>query len=381
METSTETPEATFDIIESIRKHVEQLKPFVPKRGLVCIGDYAAKILLKTPVVNRDSGVKSVFIQKSSEETLKALQSVANSQDVLAVDAEVDTHFWVNVNSYLAQNAAYAQQLKTYADSLHEAIVFVSLWEGLGSALLPNFVSQFKSSNASSVALAVFPSKAQPSDAYFNTLASIGLCAANDSAAIVLLDRDFIEDYVGIDRNGSRMKGNTILNYLLEMMLTKETLTQELSELSRALNVKFYSAFCVTGASFRVYGSFQSMLDAASLNSFLPSDLTTASVLYLLVRAPLNLKDKLSRGKIEMATAKWSKRILNVKSIYVSEPIYVDDTSDRVDIFVFAGSFDMTELVGLLQKKASKIKNDAMKKGLIKEEEWAAVVKNLTAEQ
>ena len=123
------------------------------------------------------------------------------------------------------------------------------------------------------------------------------------------------------------------------------------------------------------------MLDAASLNSFLPFDLATASVLYLLVRAPLSLKDKLSKGKIEMATAKWSKRILNVKSIYVSEPIYVDDASDRVDIFVFAGSFDMAELAGFLQKKASKMKNDTVKKGLIKEEEWVAVVKSLTAEQ
>lgn len=381
METSTETPEAAFDIMESIRKHVEQLKPFLPKRGLVCIGDYPAKILLRAPAVSQANGVMPVFIQKSNEEMLKTLQSVAVSQDVLAVDADVDTHFWFNVNSYLAKNEAYAARLRNLTDSLHEAIVFVPLWEGLGSALLPTLVSQFKSSNASSVALAVLPSKAQPSDAYFNALASIGLCAANDTAGIVLLGRDSVEDYVGVDRNGSRMRGNVILNYLLDMMIAKDTLTQELSELSRALNVKLYSAFCVTGASFRLYGSFQSMLDAASLNPFLTFDLTTATVLYVLVRAPLSLKDKLSRGKIEMATAKWSKRIPSVKSIYVSEPIYADDASDRVDIVVFAGNFDMAELTGFFQKKASKVKNDAVEKGLIKEEEWTAVVKSLTAEQ
>jgi hypothetical protein len=381
METSTEAAEAPFDVIESIRKHVEQLKPIIPNRGLICIGDYPAKILLKTPVPSHDNSVKSIFIQKSNEQTLKSLQSVVSGQDILAIDAEVDTHFWFNVNAYLAQNENHARELRNFADSLHEAIVFVSLWEGLGSALLPTLISQFKSSNASSVALAVVPSKAQPSDAYFNALASIGLCAANDSAAVILLGRDFIEDYVGVDRKGSRMKGNRILNYLLEMTLDKDTLTQELAELSRAFNVKLYSAFCVTGASFRVYGSFQSMLDAASLNSFVPFDLATASVLYLLVRAPLSLKDELSRGKIEMATAKWSKRIPSVKSIYVSEPILVDDANDRVDIVVLVGNFDMTELTGFLQKKAAKVKNDAVKKGLIKEEEWAAVVKNLTAEQ
>ncbi len=380
METPNESVEAVFDVIESIRKHVEQLKPSTPKRGLVCIGDYPQKILLRTPTLNQSSSVIPIFIQKSNEEGVKALQTIAGGPEVLAVDADADTTFWFNVNTYLAKNEAYAARLKNLADSLHEAILFVSLWEGLGSALLPNLITQFKSSNASSVALAVLPSKAQPSDAYFNALASIGLCAANDYAAMVLLGRDSIEDYVGVNRNGSRMKGNNIVNYILDMMIAKDTFTEELSELSRAFNVKLYTAVCVTGASFRVYGSIQSMLDAASLNVFLSFDLSTASVLYLLIRAPANLKETLTRGKIEMATAKWSRRIPGVKSIYVSEPIYVDEANDRVDIIVFVGGFDTAELTGFLQKKAAKVEDDAVKKGLIKEEEWAAVVKSLATE-
>ncbi len=381
METLTEMQETAFDVIESIRKHVDLLKPITLKRGLISVGDYPAKILLKAPVDSRTTGMTTTFFEKSNEETLKALKSVVTSQDILAITSAVDTHFWFNVNEYIAKNEAYALQLKTLTETIREAIVFASLWEGLGSALLPNLVSQFKASNASAVALAILPSKAQPSDAYFNTLASIGLCAANDYAAVVLLGRDFAEDYVGVDRAGLMMKGNSVLNYLLDIMISKDTLMQELNELSRAMNVKLYSAFCVTGASYKVFGNFRSLLDAASLNMFLPFDLSTASVLYLLVRAPLSLKDKLSRGKIEMATAKWSKRISNVKSIYVSEPIYMDDTSDRVDIIVLAGNFDLSELAGSLQKKAAKVKNDVVRKGLIKEEDWAAVVANLATEQ
>jgi len=380
METSVETVVASFDIIESIRKHIAQLKPLMPKRGLVCIGEYPAKILLKEPFVETTSGILPIFIQKSSEEILRT-QSIAGSHDVLGVDADVDTHFWFNVNSYLAKNEGYAARLKSMTENLHETILFVSLWEGLGSALLPTLISQFKTANANSVTLAVLPSKAQPSDAHFNALASIGMCASNDAAAVVLLGRDFVEDYVGVDRNGSRMKGNSIINYLLEMMLAKETLTQELSELSRAFNVKMYTILSVTGASFKVYGSFETMLDAASLNPFLSFDLSSASVLYVLVRVPLHLKDKLPRGKIELATAKWSKRILSIKSIYVSEPIYVDDASDRVDAVVFAGSFDLAELTAFLQKKVARIKNETVKKGLIKEKEWESIVKSLNDSQ
>jgi hypothetical protein len=266
-------------------------------------------------------------------------------------------------------------------DELHDTIILASLWEGLGSALLPTLISQFKSPNANSVALAVLPSKAEPSDAYFNAFASIGMCASSDASGVVLLDRDVVEDYVGVDRNGSRMKGDVIVNYLLEMMLAKETFTQELSELSRSFNVKLYTVLSVTGASLRIYGSFKNILNAASLNPFLTFDLSSASVLYVLVRAPLHFKSKLSREKIELATAKWSRKIANIESIYVSEPIYVDDASDRVDTVVFVGSFDLAELNAFLEKKSAKVKSETVKKGLIKEEEWEAIVKCLATNQ
>jgi hypothetical protein len=120
------------------------------------------------------------------------------------------------------------------------------------------------------------------------------------------------------------------------------------------------------------------MLNAASLNPFLMFDLSTASVLYVLVRVPLHLKEKFTRGKIELATAKWSRKMANIKSIYVSEPIYVDDTSDRVDAVMFAGCFDLTELTAFFQKKSDEVKSETVKNGLVKEEEWTAIVKSLT---
>jgi len=207
------------------------------------------------------------------------------------------------------------------------------------------------------------------------------MCASNDYTTVVLLHRDFVEDYVGVDRNGSRMNGNSIINYILEMMLTKETLPQEITELSRAFNIKLYTALAIAGASFKVYGLFESILTAASLKPFLQFDLASTLVLYVLARVPVSVKEKLSRGKIELATAEWSKATPNIKSIYVSEPIYVDDASDRVDVIVFAGGFDLTELTASLQKKAGKIKSEVVKKGLIKEKDWETVVKSLAVKQ
>src|SRR3989337_4537463 len=142
------------------------------------------------------------------------------------------------------------------------------------------------------------------------------------------------------------------------MMRAKETFTQELSELSRSFNVKLYTMLSVTGASLKIYGSFKNILNAALLNPFLMFDLSSSSVLYVLVRIPLHLKEKLTRGKIELATAKWSKKMANIKSIYVSEPVYVDDSSDRVDAVVFVGSFDLAELTAFFQKSAARVKSE-----------------------
>jgi len=380
METPAESAIAEFNVVESIRKHVSQLKPIAVKRGLVCVGEYPGKILLKEGFIEKTSDTLPVLIQKASKQTLKTTQSILVTHDTLTLNADADTHFWFNVNNYLAENEEYLTQLKKSTSELHEAILLASLWDGLGSAFLPTLISQFKPPKANSIAIAIMPSKEQPADAHFNALASIGMCASNDAAAVVLLGRDAVEDYVGVDRDGSRMEGNSILNYLLETALASDTFVHELSELSRAFNTRLYTALTITGASFKVYGSFESMLEAAQLNPFLPFDLTTTQVLFVLVRAPLHLKDKLSKGKIELATAKWTKAITNIKSVYVSEPIYVNEASDRVDALVLTGGFNTTDLTVFLQKKAAKVKSEAVKKGLLKEKEWENITKSLTAQ-
>jgi hypothetical protein len=162
-------------------------------------------------------------------------------------------------------------------------------------------------------------------------------------------------------------------------MLTKDTLVQEISELSRAFNAKIFTILAATGASFKIYGSLENILNAALFNPFLTFDLSNASVLYVLLRMPLQFKDKLPRGKIELAVANWFKKKASLNSIYVTEPVYVEDVSDRIDVAMFVGGFDLTDMFNSLEKKVNATKNQAVKKGWIKEEEWKGIVKSLTA--
>jgi hypothetical protein len=370
--------ELHFDVIESIRKHIELLKPWSPKKAIISICEYPAEILLEGPLAGKMSDVLPILIDKSSEDIEKLSQSRFDSNSILGLDANIDTHFWFQVLPYITKDDSFMARLRNKPiNKLREAIIVSSLWEGIGSALLPALISQFKAWNINSVALAVLPSKVQPPDAQFNAFSSVGMCASKDVTPILLVDRDNLESYVGVNRNGSVIRGNMIVNYILELMLAKETFAQELSELSRSINVKMYTVLSATGASFKIYGSLENILNTALLRPLSTFDLSSASLLYVLLRMPLELKDKLPRGKIELAMADWFKERASLKSVYVSDPIYVEDVSDRIDVVMFVGGFDVTKMFTSLEKKVSATKSQAIKKGLIKEDEWKGIIKSL----
>jgi len=370
---------SAFDVLESVKKHIETLKPLLPKQALVCIGEYPIKILLKEPYVDKTDETLPIFLGKSSDEIFKWIPKGFNPHLVLGFeDANIDTHFWYNVLPFVSQDETLMEGLKKKPiEKLHSAIMIASVWDGIGSASLPTLISKLKTSNINSLSIAILPSKIQPTDAYFNTLASLGMCASNDAATVVLVERDLLENYEGVDRNGSLIKGNTVANYLVNLFLAKETFVQEISELSRTFNVKMYSVLVATGASIKIYGSLENMLNAILLKPLLTFDLSSASILYVLLRIPTSLKEKLPRGKIELAITSWFKEKADLKSIYVTEPVYVEDTNDRIDLILLVGGFDTTKMVADLDKKVKSMKNRAVKKGFIKDEDWQAIMKNL----
>ncbi|MGD0994385.1 MAG: hypothetical protein ABR909_02540 [Candidatus Bathyarchaeia archaeon] len=370
---------SAFDVLESVKKHIETLKPLLPKQALVCIGEYPIKILLKKPYVNKTDQMLPILLGKSSDDIFKWIPEGFDPYLVLGFeDANIDTHFWYNVLPFVSQDETLIEGLKKKPiEKLHSAIMLASIWDGIGSASLPTLISKLKASNINSLSIAILPSKIQLADAYFNMLASLGMCASIDAATVVLLDRDLLENYEGVDRNGSLIKGNMVANYLVNLLLAKETLVQEISELSRTFNVKMYSVLLATGASIKIYGSLENMLNAMLLKPLLTFDLSSASLLYVLLRMPTSLKDKLPRGKIELAIAGWFKEKANLKSIYITEPIYVEDTSDRIDLILFVGGFDTAKMFTDLDKKVKNMKSRAVEKGFIKEEDWQTIMKNL----
>jgi hypothetical protein len=365
----------TFNVLASVEKHIEALKPLLPKQAIVCVGEYPIKAVLKDSGIIKDGSVP-ILIDKSSDEIYKWLPRGVRIRNLLGFeDQKIETHFWYNVLPSIANDERVIEILKKKSlEKFHGAIIFSSVWDGIGSASLPTLIEKFKASNINSLGIAVLPSKIQPTDAHFNAYAALKRCQTTDGATILLIDRDQIESYEGVDRQGEPIRGTTVANYLVDLFLAKETLADEATELSRTFNSKLFTILLVTGASYKVYGTLENMLNTALLKPFLTFDLSSTSLLYVLLRMPLSLKDKLPRGKIELAIAKWFRDKANLKSIYITEPVYTEDMNDRVDVALLIGGFDTTKLFCDLEKKVQSLKKQAIEKGLITEDLQVAKV-------
>ncbi|MDX1813502.1 MAG: hypothetical protein R3319_01815, partial [Candidatus Bathyarchaeia archaeon] len=305
-------PEPSLDSVENPEEHVEPPKPSFHKPTIICIGEYPIKILLRGALAEKKDAPLTIFIDKFSKDIAEWSQSHLNPDNILGLDLNVDTHFWFQVLPRVGNDSELISRLKDKSiDS--GAVVVSSLWDGVGSGLLPALISQFKEWNTDTVAFGVLPSQVQVSDVHFNAFSSIGLCASKGFASLLLLDRDQLESFVGVDRSGSVLKGNDFFNYLIELVSAKETFVQEISELSRAFDVRMYTILSAAGASFSMYGSLENVLESAMSTPLLKCDLSTASVLYVLLRLPLHLKEKLSRGRIELVIANWFKEKASLK--------------------------------------------------------------------
>lgn len=365
-----------FDIKTNIQKHVAMLKPIFPRRAIVSIGNYTSEMLHKGTAIRKSEEEITLFINKIDENNSKIKTSIQDKDDIIVISEKAETHYWFNVQQYVTENNTIYEKLKSRSiDKLDGAIIITSTGEGLGSALLPDLTSLFKEEKVNTVAFAILPSQIQPPDAHFNALWSMAKCASKDLTQI-LIDRDALEGYVGVDRKGTVLKGNCIINYIIELALNKKQFMQEFCELSKSFNITRFTVFLATGASLKVYGSIKNILEAAMLRPLAEVDLSTASILYVLIRMPLQLKMTLPRGKIELALDEWFKEKSSIKSAYVSEPIYVDDGSDRLDIIMFVGGFDLTDTIASMDKKVKDIKAYAVKNGFIKEKEWQELINN-----
>jgi hypothetical protein len=198
-----------------------------------------------------------------------------------------------------------------------------------------------------------------------------------EGLAQILIDRDSMERYIGVDRKGCILKGDEVISYILELILAKDIFVHEFYEHSKTFGLKLFTLLLATGASLRLHGTLENILNTTMLHPLSMFDLTSASILYVVVRMPTHLQNKISQGKIELTVEQWFKDKSKLKSVHVSQPILVEDGSDRIDILMFVGGFSITKTIKSLEEKVKDLSDHAVGKGFLKEKEWHQLVTSL----
>ncbi|MCJ7714169.1 hypothetical protein MUO66_06900 [Candidatus Bathyarchaeota archaeon] len=371
--------EEKLENTKSNKSNSDLLEKNTSQQILLCIGEYSSKIIIQDAFQNKkDAFSYPLLVSKFKKDVNGWSQSIINKKHILSLEKNVDSHFWHQILPVFSENNVLIDNLKKSSiDNIKGAIVFSSLWDGFGSALTPTLISQFKESNTNSIVFGILPSQIQTSDAHFNAFSSVGLCLSKNFTPIVLIDRDQLENFLGIDRQGSIIKGSSVVNFLLDLIQKKESFVQEISELTRAFSVRSYTVMLASGASLSVYGSLKNILNAALLRPLLKFKLSSSNIVYAIFRIPTRMKKMLSKNNIELSLANWFKEKTNLKSIQISEPIYIDSKEDRIDLALFIGGFELADIFTPIMKKIQPMKNNAIKKGLIKKKDWEVIVKEL----
>jgi len=367
-----------FNVLENIKKHIEKLKGYIGSVNLLCLGEYAIKIVSKWPSLEKTRRIFPLFIGRSLEEIKRWIGLNLDSQNIMEIKTDNTMHFWFNVLSEIKNSDGFIlQSFNKLVRKREKSILAASVWDGDSSGLLPFLLSRFKEWETDVISLAVLPSIFQSSDDHFNAVSSIGLSLAESSIPILLMDRENLENYVGVDRRGEILKGNAVIHYLLELILSKESFIRELNELSEIFSVNNYTVLLASGASLRIYGSLKNIFKSLLFRPLLTFNLSSSKIGYILLRIPAAMEGSVTKEKVEREFSDWLEGKVGFNSLEVSDPIYVNERNDRVDIAVFLGGFNKSETFAQMSKKSTDMARNAILRGFIERDEWEKILKSL----
>jgi hypothetical protein len=130
-----------FDGIVDIGQYTKEDKSNFPEKAVLSIGEYPIHLLLKNHLAYRRDGFLPLFIDRSSREIIRWNAKPIDSDYIVGLDTEADTHLWLNVLPTVNSESPFVAKLQSKPiKELKESLIVSSIWDGVGSALLPTLV-------------------------------------------------------------------------------------------------------------------------------------------------------------------------------------------------------------------------------------------------
>lgn len=363
--------EHDFDILKRIKASMDHLTPTLPSQLSLIVGQFAFKALMDQKQISGDHAASLLNILHRREIDPKTIDAVIDPAITLMLDTVFEPHYWFDINSHFEKDRGFFEALGTRIFKYHEEVIAAgSLSEGVASGILPILNSYLNKEGKNTAFLAIFPSMDHSSDALFNAYSSMGMLLLDETGPIILLDHTNLDGFIGVDRVGGLLSGGDVVGYLVELFLEKKGLIRDLAKLSKSFKVDLYTAIMALGASLEIYENFRNILDITLEQPMLDFDLSTASLVYVVVRAPLRLQERLPKGYIELEVNSWLKDRVGLDAAQICEPIYVDEFGDRVDVVILVGGFDTKRMFETMDQRISRFDNLIAEHDFYDKETW-----------
>ena len=356
------------NLLAGLRKQIEAISPVLPDKAVVTVGQYTLETLIDSP--------------KLSEEDIYTLLRVIHRKDLqhktididprksLIADTLYEPHYWFDMSEYLGKIDLYSLLERLIYGYHKEVMTLSNISEGACSGILPEIHRFLADHEKSTIGIGLFPAMNHSSDALYNAFSAVGRILIDKSTPLILIDQGLMEHFNGVHREGDVLEGTRIIDYFVEMLLDKENIIRELDRLSRSYSVDIFSPLMATGCSLDIYGNFRNILEITLEQPLMEFDLKTASMVYVLVRAPLSYQDDFQKGQLEFEVTQWLQESIGVDIPQICEPLFVDEYGDRIDVIILVGGYDTTNKFNEVYKRIERFSKMNVDQGLVKSEEW-----------
>jgi len=356
------------NLLAGLRKQIEAISPILPDKAVVTVGQYTLETLIDSP--------------KLSEEDIYTLLRVIHRKDLqhktididprksLIADTLYEPHYWFDMGEYLGKVDLYAMLERLIYGYHKEVMTLSNISEGACSGILPEIHRFLADNEKSTIGIALFPAMNHSSDALYNAFSAVGKILIDKSTPLILIDQGLMEHFNGVHREGDVLEGIRIIDYFVEMLLDKENFIRELDRLSRSYSVDIFSPIMATGCSLDIYGSFRNILEITLEQPLMEFDLKTASMVYVLVRAPMSYQDDFQKGQLEFEVTQWLQESIGVDIPQICEPLFVDEYGDRIDVIILVGGYDTTNKFNEVYKRIERFSKMNVDQGLVDSGEW-----------
>jgi hypothetical protein len=291
------------NLFTSLRKQIEAISPILPDKAVVTIGQYTLETLMDSPKLSEEDVYTLIRVIHKKDLQHKTVD--IDPKKSLVADTLYEPHYWFDMEEYY-NKVDLDQLLERLIYGYHKEIMTLSnISEGASSGLLSKVHKFLAQREKSTLGIAIFPSMSHSSDALYNAFSAVGKILIDNSTPLVLIDQGMMEHFNGVHRKGDVLEGKMTIDYIVDMLLDKENIIRELDRLSRSYGVNIYSPLMATGCSLDIYDSFRNILEITLEQPLMEFDLTTATMVYVLVRVPLSYQEDFQKGRLDpVATGK-----------------------------------------------------------------------------